>query len=44
MSTNGQRIVLAVPQEGKLKVWDVWGKVKEMKRHRSVLDISTQIR
>ena len=44
LAPNGQRIVLAFPKEGKLKVWDVWAKAKEVKRHRSVLDISTQIR
>ncbi|KZT03288.1 WD40 repeat-like protein [Laetiporus sulphureus 93-53] len=39
MSPNGQRIVLAIPEESKLKVWDVWGKVKELKRTSSSLTL-----
>ncbi|CCM00708.1 uncharacterized protein FIBRA_02748 [Fibroporia radiculosa] len=38
LSPNGQRVVIAVPEEAKLKVWDVWGKRKELKRSSSVLD------
>ncbi|KAI1783213.1 WD40 repeat-like protein [Ganoderma leucocontextum] len=32
LSPNGHRIVLAVPEEGQLKVWDVWGKFKAPKQ------------
>ena len=35
LSPNGQRVVLAVPEESKLKIWDVWGKRKELKRTSS---------
>ncbi|KAI0946306.1 hypothetical protein AcV7_010318 [Taiwanofungus camphoratus] len=38
LSPNGQRIVLAVPEEMKLKVWDIWGKAKELRRSSSMLD------
>ena len=37
LSPNGHRIVLAVPEEAQLKVWDVWGKFKEPKQ-RSLLE------
>ncbi|KAH9837716.1 WD40 repeat-like protein [Rhodofomes roseus] len=37
LSPNGQRVVLAIPQESKLKVWDVWGKRRELKRSSSML-------
>ncbi|RPD77249.1 WD40 repeat-like protein [Lentinus tigrinus ALCF2SS1-7] len=40
LSPNGQRIVLAVPEESQLKVWDVWGKFKEPKQ-RSLLETSS---
>ncbi|TBU31009.1 WD40 repeat-like protein [Dichomitus squalens] len=32
LSPNGHRIVLAVPEEAQLKVWDVWGKFKAPKQ------------
>ncbi|KZT68068.1 WD40 repeat-like protein [Daedalea quercina L-15889] len=35
LSPNGQRVVLAVPEESKLKIWDIWGKRKELKRTSS---------
>ncbi|OBZ74297.1 Cell division cycle protein 20 [Grifola frondosa] len=39
LSPNGLRIVLAVPEEMKLKFWDVWGREKEtMRRHSSLLN------
>ncbi|KAF9805171.1 hypothetical protein IEO21_09170 [Rhodonia placenta] len=37
LSPNGQRIVLAVPGESKLKVWDVWGRKRELRRTSSIL-------
>ncbi|OBZ74424.1 Cell division cycle protein 20 [Grifola frondosa] len=40
LSPNGQRIVFAVPEEMKLKVWDVWGREKEsLRRHSSLLNM-----
>lgn len=44
MSPNGQRVVLAVPEENKLKIWDVWGKRKELKRQDSSLSLARAIR
>ncbi|KAI0056828.1 WD40 repeat-like protein [Artomyces pyxidatus] len=38
LSPNGQRIVFAVPDEKQLKIWDVWGKRKELKRQRSLIE------
>ena len=35
LSPNGQRVVIAVPEESKLKIWDVWAKRKELKRTSS---------
>ena len=29
LSPNGHRVAVAVPEEGQLKVWEVWGKFKE---------------
>ena len=29
LSPNGHRVAVAVPEEGQLKVWDVWGKLRE---------------
>lgn len=40
LSPNGQKIVLAVPAEGKLKIWDIWGKRKELRRTSSSLTCS----
>ena len=37
LSPNGQRVVLAVPEEAQLKVWDVWGKFREAKQ-KSLLE------
>ncbi|OCH92520.1 WD40 repeat-like protein [Obba rivulosa] len=37
LSPNGQRVLLAVPEEAKLKIWDVWGRCKELRRSNSVL-------
>lgn len=34
VSPNGQRIVLGVPEEGKLKVWDVWAKPRSFDASR----------
>jgi cell division cycle protein 20 (cofactor of APC complex) len=41
LSANGMKIVLAIPEENKLKVWDVWGKRKEVKRQPSFLNAAT---
>jgi cell division cycle protein 20 (cofactor of APC complex) len=38
LSPNGMKIVLAVPDESTLKVWDVWGKRKEIRRQPSFLE------
>jgi cell division cycle protein 20 (cofactor of APC complex) len=32
LSANGMKIALALRGENKLKVWDVWGKRKEVKQ------------
>lgn len=37
LNPAGTKIVLAVPEEGKLKLWDVWGKPKEVRRHTSFM-------
>lgn len=37
VSPNGQRVVVAVPGEKVLKVWEVWGKRKTLARQRSVV-------
>ncbi|KAI0073024.1 WD40 repeat-like protein [Panus rudis PR-1116 ss-1] len=34
VSPNGQRIVLGIPEEGKLKIWDVWSKPKSSTYHQ----------
>ena len=38
MSPNGLKIIFAVPEDKQLKVWDVWGKKKELRRQRSVVE------
>ncbi|KAF7307854.1 WD-REPEATS-REGION domain-containing protein [Mycena kentingensis (nom. inval.)] len=35
-----QRLVVAVPEEGKLKVVDVWGKLPQVRRQSSFLDLA----
>jgi cell division cycle protein 20 (cofactor of APC complex) len=35
LSANGTKLVLAVPEEGKINVCDVWAKRKEVKRQPS---------
>lgn len=37
VSPNGQRVVLAIPGEKALKVWDVWGKRKTLTRQKSLV-------
>ena len=37
LSTNGMKVIFAVPGEAKLKVWDVWGKRKEVRKHSTFL-------
>lgn len=41
LTANGMKVVLAVPGENKLKLWDVWGKKKEVRRQPSFLDRSS---
>lgn len=43
LSPNGQKVLLAIPGEGKLKVWDVWGK-PVIRRQHSALSIDGRIR
>jgi len=43
LSPNGQKIVLAVPEESKLKIWDVWAR-PTIKRQASALSIDGRIR
>ena len=43
LSPNGQKLLLAVPGESKLKLWDVWGK-PTLKRQPSALSYNGQIR
>ncbi|KAA1474138.1 WD40 repeat-like protein [Dentipellis sp. KUC8613] len=38
LSPNGQKIIFAVPEEKQLKIWDVWGKRKEIRRQRSLVE------
>jgi cell division cycle protein 20 (cofactor of APC complex) len=40
LSHNGMKTVIAIPEENKLRVWDVWGKRKEVRRSPSFLDAS----
>jgi cell division cycle protein 20 (cofactor of APC complex) len=44
LSPTGTKVVFSVPEENSLKVWDVWGKRKEVKRQPSFLDSLTSIR
>jgi cell division cycle 20, cofactor of APC complex len=41
INANATKAVLVVPEENKLKVWEVWGKAKEGRRHSSFMDKST---
>jgi cell division cycle 20, cofactor of APC complex len=41
LSSNGTKVVMVAPEEGKLHVWDVWGKKKEVKRQPSFMDRDT---
>jgi cell division cycle protein 20 (cofactor of APC complex) len=38
LNTVGTKIILAIPEDNKLKVWDAWGKNKEIKRQSSFMD------
>ncbi len=44
LSPNGHRIVLAVPEESQLKIWDVWGKFKAPKQPSMLATSSCMIR
>lgn len=37
LSPNGTKIVMVVPDENKLKVWDTWAKRKDLRRQTSCL-------
>jgi cell division cycle protein 20 (cofactor of APC complex) len=41
LNAGATKVMIVVPEEGKLKVWDVWGKLKEGKRHSSFMDKNT---
>lgn len=41
LNSTATKIVLAVPGESKLKIWDAWGKNKELRRQSSFMDSST---
>jgi cell division cycle 20, cofactor of APC complex len=41
LSSGGTKVVMVAPGEGKLHVWDVWGKKKEVKRQPSFMDRDT---
>ncbi|THH28763.1 hypothetical protein EUX98_g5428 [Antrodiella citrinella] len=43
LSPSGQRLLLAIPEESKLKIWDVWGK-PNLKRQGSKLSEGSIIR
>lgn len=43
LSPNGQRLLLAIPEESKLRIWDVWGKPNP-KKHGSKLSEGSIIR
>lgn len=38
INTIGTKVVFAVPDDNKLKVWDAWGKSKEIKRQPSFMN------
>ncbi|THH19160.1 hypothetical protein EW146_g1944 [Bondarzewia mesenterica] len=38
LSPNGLKVIFAVPEDKQLKIWDVWGKKKELRRQRSVIE------
>ena len=38
LNTASTKVLLVVPEEGKLKMFDVWGKAKEVRRHSSFMD------
>ena len=38
LNSNGTKVFVAVPSEGKLKMCEVWGKAKEVKRQPSFMD------
>ena len=37
LNAAATKVVVAVPEESKLKLWEVWGKVKETRRHSSFM-------
>jgi cell division cycle protein 20 (cofactor of APC complex) len=41
LNAASTKVLLVVPEEGKLKMWDVWGKAKEGRRHSSFMDKNT---
>lgn len=43
LSPNGQKILLAMPDENRLKIWDAWGK-PSLRRQPSALSIDGRIR
>lgn len=43
LSPNGQKVILALPGEGKLRLWDVWGK-PSLRRQPSALNFEGRIR
>jgi cell division cycle protein 20 (cofactor of APC complex) len=38
LNSNGTKVIVAVPAEGKLKMCEVWGKAKEIKRQPSFME------
>lgn len=43
LSPSGQKVLLALPSEGKLRLWDVWGK-PSLRRQPSALSVEGRIR
>ncbi|GJE99363.1 WD40 repeat domain-containing protein [Phanerochaete sordida] len=43
LAPSGQKLLLALPAEGKLRVWDVWGK-PSLRRQPSALNLEGRIR
>ncbi|ESK93289.1 cell division control protein [Moniliophthora roreri MCA 2997] len=38
MNANGTKVITAVPEEGKIKLWDVWAKPPPLKRQPSLME------
>ena len=41
LNASATKVMIVVPEDGKLKVWDVWGKLREGKKHSSFMGQNT---